>query len=70
MKLEESFKPWTALMCSKGHFEWNVLSFGLNTAPSIFQRFMDSIFKKYDFCLVYIDDISVASNNLKEHEII
>lgn len=29
---------------------------------------MDSIFKKYDFCLVYIDDIFVASNNIKEHE--
>uniref|UniRef100_A0A251RXY7 Putative enzymatic polyprotein n=1 Tax=Helianthus annuus TaxID=4232 RepID=A0A251RXY7_HELAN len=68
LKLEESFKPWTAFTCSEEQFEWNVLSFGLKNAPSIFQRFMDSIFLKYDFCLVYIDDILVASQTVQEHE--
>ena len=29
---------------------------------------MDNIFLKHDFCFVYIDDILVASENIKEHE--
>ncbi|KAD4981793.1 hypothetical protein E3N88_18464 [Mikania micrantha] len=29
---------------------------------------MDNIFLKYDFCLVYIDDILVASETIQEHE--
>jgi ribonuclease HI len=68
LQLEEDFKPWTAFTCSEGQFEWNVLSFGLKNAPSIFQRFMDSIFLQYNFCLVYIDDILVASETVQEHE--
>ena len=68
LQLEEWYKPWTAFTRPEGNFEWNVLSFRLKNASSIFQRFMDSIFLKFDFCLVYIDDILVASNTIKEHE--
>ena len=68
LQLDENFKSWTTFTCSEGQYEWNVLSFGLKNAPSIFQRFMDSIFLKYDFCLVYIDDILVASETVQEHE--
>ena len=68
LQLEEKFKIWTAFTCSEGQYEWNVLSFGLKNAPSIFQRFMDNIFLKFEFCLVYIDDILVASETVQEHE--
>ena len=29
---------------------------------------MDSIFLKYDFCIIYIDDILVVSETVQEHE--
>ena len=38
---------WTAFTCPEGHFEWLVMSFGLKTAPPIFQRKMDKIFGGY-----------------------
>ncbi|KAK4388171.1 movement protein [Sesamum angolense] len=37
-------------------------------APQIFQRKMDNLFKDYfEFMFVYIDDILIASKNMKEH---
>ena len=46
----------------------NVLSFGLKNAPFEFQNIMNNIFIPYfDFCIVYIDDILVFSNNIDQH---
>ncbi|KAK4381827.1 Enzymatic polyprotein [Sesamum angolense] len=37
-------------------------------APQIFQRKMDNLFKDYfEFMFVYIDDILIASKNMKDH---
>lgn len=44
--LEEPSKAWTAFSCPQGHYEWNVMPFGLKNAPQIFQRRMDNIFKE------------------------
>ena len=68
IKLAEESIDWTAFTCPEGHFEWLVMPFGLKNAPSIFQRKMDQIFKKYDsFCSVYVDDILIHSKNKNEH---
>ena len=59
---------WTTFTCPLGHFEWLVMPFGLKSAPAIFQRKMDDIFRKYNsFVIVYIDDILVFSKNKEEH---
>jgi len=42
-------------------------SFWFKNAPSYFQRRMDSVFSKYDFVIVYIDDILVHSQNEEDH---
>ena len=54
-----------------GSFEWLVIPFGLSNAPSAFQRFMNETFADLlDVCVViYLDDILIYSNNLKEHRI-
>ena len=66
--LDDSSKSWTAFTCPQGCYEWIVMPFGLKTAPNIFQRKMDSIFKKHhSFVLVYIDDILVFSRTQEEH---
>nr|WCL16045.1 polymerase [Chrysanthemum yellow edge associated virus 2] len=69
LRLHENTKPLTAFSCPpQKHYEWNVLPFGLKQAPAIYQRFMDTNFAGLEnFCLVYIDDILVFSNNEKEH---
>ncbi|AXS67831.1 ORF3 [Dioscorea nummularia-associated virus] len=59
---------WTAFVCPQGHFEWIVMPFGLKNAPSVFQRKMDNIFKKYsEFVCVYIDDILIFSESIQQH---
>ena len=58
----------TAFNVPHGHYEWNVMPFGLKHAPSKFQKVMDSIFKPYaDWLLAYIDDLLIFSKNLNDH---
>ena len=57
----EDSKPLTAFSTPHGHYELNVLPFGLKNAPQIFQRKMDDIFKEYDFIHVYVDDMLISS---------
>ena len=51
-----------------GHYEWNVMPFGLKNAPSEFQNIMNDIFNDYTkFSVVYIDDVLIFSNSIEEH---
>lgn len=46
------------------------MPFGLKNAPTVFQRKMDDILRKYlDFIIAYIDidDILVFSKSVEEH---
>ena len=70
LRLSEETKPLTAFSCPEGHFEWNVLPFGLKQAPSIYQRFMDNTLKGLDhICFVYIDDILIFTKGSKEQHV-
>ena len=53
-----------------GSYEWLVMPFGLTNSPATFQQFMNDILGDLlDKCImVYLDDILVYSNNLKEHK--
>jgi hypothetical protein len=59
-----TFKTWY------GHFEDNVMLFGLTNAPTILQHLMNDIFREFldDFVVCYLDDILIFSKNLEEHE--
>lgn len=60
IKMHEQSIKWTAFTCSEGHFEYQVMPFELKTAPLIFQRKMDNIFRNYkNFIIVYVDEILV-----------
>ncbi|KAL0293900.1 UNVERIFIED_CONTAM: putative enzymatic polyprotein, partial [Sesamum angustifolium] len=68
IKIESESKKFTAFSTPQGQYIWNVLPMGLANAPQIFQRKMDNLFKDYfEFMFVYIDDILIASKNMKEH---
>ena len=53
-----------------GSYEWLVMPFGLTNSPATFQWFMNDILGDLlDKCIVvYLDDILVYSDNLKEHK--
>ncbi|KAL0378729.1 UNVERIFIED_CONTAM: putative enzymatic polyprotein [Sesamum radiatum] len=68
IKMESESKRFTAFSTPQGQYIWNVLPMGLANAPQIFQRKMDNLFKDYfEFIFVYIDDILIASKNMKDH---
>jgi len=58
----------TALTVPFGHYEWNVMPFGLENAPSEFQNIMNDIFTPFSsFIIVYIDDFLIYSNSIDQH---
>lgn len=58
----------TAIITPFGLFEFKVMTFGLRNAAQTFQRIMNQIFHDFDFLIVYIDDICIASDNIQQHE--
>ena len=69
IQIQECDRPKTAFTCSLGHFEWNVVPFGLTSAPATFQRAMHKTLWDClnEFVVVYIDDICIYSQSLEEH---
>ena len=63
---EDMYK--TSFTVPFGHCEWNVMPFGLKNAHSEFQNIMNDIFNDYTrFSIVYIDDVLIFSNSIKDH---
>lgn len=63
---EDRYK--TAFTTPFGHYEWNVVPFGLKNGPSEFQNIMNNIFNPFShFTIVYIDDVLIYSNSIEEH---
>ena len=67
--LKPEHKEKTAFCCHMGHFQFIKMPFGLNNAPSTYQRCIDVILMglKGTDCLVYLDDIICFSTNMEEH---
>ncbi|KAH7719684.1 gagpol and env protein precursor [Aphelenchoides avenae] len=62
-------KELTAFSTMGGHWEFNVLPYGLSNAPGGFERAMESIFEEDlgKTVFIYLDDILVATETLEEH---
>lgn len=68
----ENDKLKTAFSCRYGTFHFNVMPFGLSTAPSTFQRMMNNVF--FDLLdngvLCYLDDLLLYSKTVEEHKVL
>lgn len=58
-----------AFSTSRRHYEYLVMPFGLVNSPSVFQSFINDVFRDMvnRWVIVYIDDILIYSNSLTEH---
>ncbi|KAI2643005.1 Transposon Tf2-8 polyprotein [Labeo rohita] len=58
----------TAFVTPTGHYEYRVMPYGLSISPSVFQTFMNEVFREFlhRFVIVYID-ILIYSRNMAEH---
>ena len=66
--VEESARPKTAFSTPFGLYQFRRMSFGLQGAPSTFQRMMDHILVgMQDFTSAYLDDLIIHSESWEEH---
>nr|GEV90996.1 putative reverse transcriptase domain-containing protein [Tanacetum cinerariifolium] len=68
--IKEEDIPITAFRTRYGHFEFQVMLFGLTNSPAVFMDLMNRVCKPYldKFIIVFIDDILVYSKDEEEHE--
>lgn len=64
--VQEKDKEKTAFTCHRGLFEFNVMPFGLQTAPQVFQELMGIVLKGLEnFSMAYLDDVLIHSETLE-----
>ncbi|GKD38213.1 putative reverse transcriptase domain-containing protein [Tanacetum coccineum] len=70
IRVQEEDIPKTAFRTRYGHYEFQVMSFGLTNAAAVFIDLMNQVCKLYldRFLIVFIDDILIYSKSEKEHK--
>ncbi|GKF66406.1 putative reverse transcriptase domain-containing protein, partial [Tanacetum coccineum] len=69
LRVREEDIPKTAFRTRYGHYEFQVMSFGLTNAPAIFMDLMNPVCKPYldKFMIIFIDDILIYSKGKEEY---
>ena len=68
MKLDVDSQPYTAFTWEGQQYMFTGVPFGIKHIPSLFQRYMSTLFHDMPFVVVYIDNICFGSKNWKQHE--
>ena len=67
LPLDEASQQHVVINTHKGLFKYHRLPFGVSTAPSIFQRCMDSVLQGLEGVVAFIDDVLVTGETEEEH---
>ena len=69
IRIAEGCEPLTAFRTKYGHYQYNVMPFGLKNAPAVFQAFINHVFGDLidRGVLGYIDDLLIYTTNVKDH---
>ncbi|KAI2654625.1 Transposon Tf2-9 polyprotein [Labeo rohita] len=69
IRIREGDEWKTAFLTTRGHYEYQVMPYGLANSPAVFQCFINEIFKDLlnKYVIAYIDDILVYSKSAEEH---
>ncbi|GJZ87091.1 reverse transcriptase domain-containing protein, partial [Tanacetum coccineum] len=69
LRVRDEDIPKTAFRTRCGHYEFQVMRFGLTNAHVVFMDLMNHVCKPYldKFIIVFIDDILIYSHNKEEH---
>ncbi|XP_075730815.1 uncharacterized protein LOC142774303 [Rhipicephalus microplus] len=65
--LDEASREYVTISTHMGLFQYTRLPFGVSSAPAIFQREMENLFRGLPHVAVYFDDILVTGANNAEH---
>ncbi|GJW04366.1 putative reverse transcriptase domain-containing protein [Tanacetum coccineum] len=70
LRVWEKDIPKTAFRTRYGHYEFQVILFGLTNAPAVFMDLMKRVCQPYldKFMIVFIDDILIYSKSKQDHE--
>ncbi|GKB45994.1 putative reverse transcriptase domain-containing protein, partial [Tanacetum coccineum] len=70
LRIQEEYIPKTAFRTRYGHYEFQVMSFGLINVLAVLMDLMNRVCKPYldRFVIVFINDILIYSKSRKEHE--
>lgn len=68
VELAEESRELTTFLTTRGLLRYKRLMFGLNAAPEIFQKVMESMLEGLDGVIVFIDDIGVIGKTKEEHD--
>ncbi|KAL0180404.1 hypothetical protein M9458_025846 [Cirrhinus mrigala] len=70
IRIREGDEWRTAYVTPTGHYEYQVMPYGLVNAPSVFQNFIHEVLREFlhHFVIVYIDDILIYSKSEAEHQ--
>ncbi|KAL0160767.1 hypothetical protein M9458_044492 [Cirrhinus mrigala] len=69
IRIKEGDEWKTVFLTTRGHYEYQVMPYGLANSPAVFQSFINEIFKDIlnQYVIAYIDDILIYSKTEAEH---
>ena len=67
LQLDESSQEYVMVNTHRGLYRYTRLSFGVASAPAVFQRTMETVLKGMPMVVAYLDDILVAGRTEQEH---
>ena len=67
VQLDEASRKFVTINTHKGLYQYTRVTFGIASAPALFQKIMDTILQGIPCTICYLDDILVTGKNDEEH---